>query len=94
MLRCDIFLVCDHAVISVSCALMHSPPRLVLLSSGVRDYEEKNRAWLQGQIGNPDGADKVKRLKRLLVCVTDRTTSHMSCTVYLCLHTQLSLCTL
>ena len=25
---------------------------------GVRDYEAQNRAYLQGQIGNPDGADK------------------------------------
>lgn len=25
---------------------------------GVRDYESKNRAYLQGQIGNPDGEDK------------------------------------
>lgn len=25
---------------------------------GVREYEDKNRAYLQGQIGNPDGDDK------------------------------------
>ena len=25
---------------------------------GVRQYEAKNRAYLQGQIGNPDGAEK------------------------------------
>ena len=25
---------------------------------GVRDYEAKNRDYLQGQIGNPDGEDK------------------------------------
>ncbi len=25
---------------------------------GVREYEKKNRAYLQGQIGNPDGEDK------------------------------------
>ncbi|MBK8748122.1 MAG: class II fructose-bisphosphate aldolase [Saprospiraceae bacterium] len=25
---------------------------------GIRDYYEKNKAYLQGQIGNPDGADK------------------------------------
>lgn len=25
---------------------------------GVRDYEAQNRPYLQGQIGNPDGADK------------------------------------
>jgi fructose-bisphosphate aldolase class II len=26
--------------------------------NGVREYEAKNRAYLQGQIGNPDGAEK------------------------------------
>ena len=25
---------------------------------GVREYEAKNRAYLQGQIGNPEGDDK------------------------------------
>ena len=25
---------------------------------GVRQYEAKNRAYLQGQIGNPEGAEK------------------------------------
>ncbi len=25
---------------------------------GVREYELKNRAYLQGQIGNPEGDDK------------------------------------
>ena len=26
--------------------------------NGVRNYEAKNRAYLQGQIGNPEGEDK------------------------------------
>lgn len=30
---------------------------------GIRDYEKKNRDYLQGQIGNPEGADKPNKKK-------------------------------
>ena len=31
--------------------------------NGVRQYEGKNKAYLQGQIGNPDGPDKPNKKK-------------------------------